>query len=44
MSIAYNKNNAMSIAEQLSKEPEHMKDNRTFQILNLSFIGASYVN
>ena len=34
MSIAYNKNNAMSIAEQLSKEPEHMKDNRTFQNLN----------
>lgn len=34
MSIAYNKNNAMSIAEQLSKEPESMKDNRTFQNLN----------
>lgn len=34
MSIAYNKNNAMSIAEQLSKEPENMKDNRTFQNLN----------
>lgn len=34
MSIAYSKNNAMSIAEQNAKEPENMKDNRTFQNLN----------
>lgn len=34
MSIAYNKNNSMSIAEQLSNEPENMKDNRKFQNLN----------